>query len=84
MKNQDNLLTPLNHTNPSSSKKFTAVYDGYFLLAGHEGYNLLSKNDSIIETYDWDQKQAVIEYIKKQNFKPLAIKPDSRIMKLSK
>jgi 5'-nucleotidase len=77
IENADGSLTKLDNITPSTSKKFTVVYDN-FLLNAPEGLVNLKKKP--IRIYDFDKTFTAIEYIEKFNNKPVEIKNQKRII----
>lgn len=77
IENSDGSLTKLDNISPSTSKKFTVVYDN-FLLNAPEGLINLKKKP--IEVYDFDKTATAIEYIEKFNNNPFEIRKQNRII----
>lgn len=68
----------INFKNPDKNKKYLAAFDD-FMARGNEGFSGLHKINQLEKMYDYDKDYPVIQYIKKQNNKPLSIKKDGRI-----
>lgn len=71
-------ITPIDIKNPRSDKKYVAVYDD-FLAKSDECPASVKKMDSLIEHYNFDKDEVVINHIKKMNGTPFEIKKDGRI-----
>ncbi len=82
IENPDGSLSPINIAKPNPNKTYSTIYNE-FLFRGKEGMTSLKKDKDFIE-YEWSEADAVIEYLKSFNHKPIKIIKKKRIINEAK
>jgi 5'-nucleotidase len=77
LENSNRTLTKLNAVNPSPTANYTVVYNTY-LEGGPEYLEMLNAPDKMIKTFDWNDTDATVEYVKSLN-RPVSLAKDGRI-----
>src|SRR5574344_1454584 len=74
----DGTKEKINTENPRADKFYTVAYNS-FLSGGTDGLEILNAPDKKIKTFDANETDLLIDYIKSFNGKPLLIEKDGRI-----